>query len=213
MRYEGKYTQAISFPLGGIGTGSIGLAGNGMLIDWEIKNRPDKCSNNGFSFFAVKAEKDGKVIDARVLNGDLPTPYQGMPHVENFSGYGFGPFRCTMAGVPHFSKHCFDGSFPFAEISFEEDRFPGKAKLKAYNPMIPTNEYDSGIVRRKKAYVMTISKTSSHSRRRKNFFAFIRCSSPADSSLSWHAASARCSPRQSKSTRPVSAFSKIPPTP
>ena len=145
MRYEGKYTQAISFPLGGIGTGSIGLAGNGMLIDWEIKNRPNKCSNNGFSFFAVKAEKDGKVIDARVLNGDLPTPYQGMPHVENFSGYGFGPFRCTMAGVPHFSKHCFDGSFPFAEISFEEDRFPGKAKLKAYNPMIPTNEYDSGI--------------------------------------------------------------------
>lgn len=61
MRYTGRNTQAISFPLGGIGTGSIGLAGNGMLIDWEIKNRPNKCSHNGFSFFAVKAEKDGMV--------------------------------------------------------------------------------------------------------------------------------------------------------
>ena len=32
----------ISFPLGGIGTGCIGLAGNGELNDWEIFNRPNK---------------------------------------------------------------------------------------------------------------------------------------------------------------------------
>ena len=74
MRYQGRNTQAISFPLGGIGTGSIGLAGNGMLIDWEIQNRPNKCSHNGFSFLAIKAERDGEVLDARVLQGDLSTP-------------------------------------------------------------------------------------------------------------------------------------------
>lgn len=34
--YEGDRTREISFPLGGIGTGSIGLSGAGRLIDWEM---------------------------------------------------------------------------------------------------------------------------------------------------------------------------------
>ena len=75
--YEGRKTHEISFPLGGIGTGCLGLAGNGRLIDWEIFNRPNKGSDNGFSHFALKAERDGRVLDARVLNGDLPPPYTG----------------------------------------------------------------------------------------------------------------------------------------
>ena len=54
--YTGSKTNQISFPLGGIGTGCIGLAGNGRLIDWEIFNRPNKGSVNGFSHFAIKAE-------------------------------------------------------------------------------------------------------------------------------------------------------------
>ena len=54
--YRGAKTNQISFPLGGIGSGSIGLAGNGRLLDWEIFNRPNKGSVNGFSHFAIKAE-------------------------------------------------------------------------------------------------------------------------------------------------------------
>ena len=69
--YVGDRTNEISFPLGGIGSGSIGLAGNGRLIDWEIFNRPNKESYNGFSHIAVKAERQGKLLDARVLNGDV----------------------------------------------------------------------------------------------------------------------------------------------
>ena len=40
--YTGDRTSQISFPLGGLGTGCIGLAGNGRLIDWEIFNRHAK---------------------------------------------------------------------------------------------------------------------------------------------------------------------------
>ena len=69
--YQGSKTSQISFPLGGIGSGSIGLAGNGRLIDWEIFNRPNKGSVNGFSHFAIRAEEKGKVISARILHGDL----------------------------------------------------------------------------------------------------------------------------------------------
>ena len=70
--YQGAKTTQISFPLGGIGAGSIGLAGNGRLIDWEIFNRPNKGSVNGFSHFAVRAEADGRVLDARVFAENVP---------------------------------------------------------------------------------------------------------------------------------------------
>ena len=142
MRYTGRHTQAISFPLGGIGTGSVGLSGSGHLIDWEIRNRPNKCSNNGFSFFAVKAEKGGELLDVRALNGDLPAPYQGLPEINAF---GYGPQRCTLAGAPHFRRCAFEGTYPFARIEFNDDDFPGRAFLHAFNPMIPSNADDSGI--------------------------------------------------------------------
>jgi uncharacterized protein (DUF608 family) len=33
MKYTGNSLREISFPLGGIGTGSVGLAGNGRFTD------------------------------------------------------------------------------------------------------------------------------------------------------------------------------------
>ena len=47
--YTGPKTNQISFPLGGLGTGCIGLAGNGRLIDWEIFNKPNKGGINGWT--------------------------------------------------------------------------------------------------------------------------------------------------------------------
>ena len=71
-KYTGEYTREISFPLGGIGTGSVGLAGNGRLRDWEIFNRPDKGSMNVYSHLAVRAiDEDGKITakEAMKLTG------------------------------------------------------------------------------------------------------------------------------------------------
>src|SRR5215203_1265662 len=103
--YKGTKTNQISFPLGGIGSGSIGLAGNGRLIDWEIYNRPNKGSVNGFSHFAIRAEEDGpegKVIAARILHGDLQPPYAGEFTGTHTRTFGWGPHREYMTGLPHF---------------------------------------------------------------------------------------------------------------
>ena len=139
--YEGEYTSEISFPLGGIGTGSVGLAGNGRLIDWEIFNRPNKGSDNGYTHIAVKAEDAGGVIDARVLCGDVYHGFTG----QYGKNYGHGLPNSSMAAFPHFGKCTFDGRFPIARLVFDDRNFPGRAVLTAFNPFIPLNDTDSGI--------------------------------------------------------------------
>ena len=71
MIYEGVRQNEISFPLGGLGCGSIGLSGSGRLIDWEIFNIPNKGSDNGHTHFAIRAERADGTRDARVIVADI----------------------------------------------------------------------------------------------------------------------------------------------
>lgn len=144
MKYTGEYTKEISFPLGGIGTGSIGLGGNGRFTDWEIFNKPSKGSINYFSHIGIKAVKNGVPI-AKVLNSDLEKDYMGQFSKATFRGYGFGPNNGTMCGFPHFEKCDFNGEFPIAELHFSDREFPGYVKMTAFNPFIPGDEDNSSI--------------------------------------------------------------------
>ncbi|MCP4403183.1 MAG: hypothetical protein GY801_38485 [bacterium] len=143
--YRDGNTKEISFPLGGIGTGCIGLAGNGRLIDWEIFNKPNKGSSNGFSHIAIKAEAHGEVLDTRVLQSDLQPPYTGDFNKPHFQGFGFGPPRTTLAGMPHFRDVEFQGEFPVATLRFHDNTFPGAIEMRGFNPFIPLNGDDSSI--------------------------------------------------------------------
>lgn len=139
MIYRKEKTKNISFPLGGIGTGCIGLSGNGELIDWEIFNRPNKNSRNGYSHFAISATIGDKKI-AKVLHGDTNENLSG-----GYRGFGAGVHADSLAGFPHFRNLCFEGNFPFAHLTFEDEDFPGKVRLTAFNPMIPHNSFDSSL--------------------------------------------------------------------
>lgn len=144
--YAGNKRKEICFPVGGIGTGCIGIDGTGRLRDWEIFNRPNKGSLNGFSHFGIKVEKDGKTVDARVMNSDFLG--QAMGHYTDLPGhhdYGYGPVRNELCGVPHFRDSIFEGEFPLAKVSFTDEVFPGAVALEVFNPFIPSNEDDSSI--------------------------------------------------------------------
>ena len=104
MRYEKEKLKEISVPLGGIGSGSIGLAGNGSLVDWEIFNRPNKKSYNGLSHFALRVKQNGKSL-AKVLQGDC---IRNMNHGGDFGA------SCSMAGFPHFQNALqFQSIYPY----------------------------------------------------------------------------------------------------
>ena len=141
MIYAGSHLNEIRFPLGGIGTGSISIAGNGSLLDWEIFNRPDKGSFNGYSFFAIKAQYPSGRQVCKVLQGDWTKDLTG----QFIKSYGFGANTTCMFGFPHFRNVTFDGQFPIATITFQDDDFPGAVILRAFNPMIPLDSKNSSI--------------------------------------------------------------------
>ena len=143
--YTGERTRHLSFPLGGIGAGGIGLAGNGHLVDWEIFNKPNKGSVNGFSHFAIRAEEAGATVDARILQGDLTPPFMGEMSQGLFQGFGFGPRREYMSGLPHFRDVEFRGEFPLATLRFVDETFPGEVCLHAFSPLIPLEEDDCSL--------------------------------------------------------------------
>ena len=144
MKYVGQYTKEISFPLGGIGTGSIGLGGDGRLIDWEIFNKPSKGSINRYTHFAIRAIQGDK-ITAAVLNGDIQKEFIGQYKKSNFTGYGFGPSNQKMCGFPHFKNVEFNGEFPLALLDFKDDKFPANVNMTAFNPFIPLDAKNSSI--------------------------------------------------------------------
>ena len=145
MKYSGENLREIIFPLGGIGSGSIGIAGNGSLVDWEIFNRPNKGGDNPFSFFAIRADfKNGKSI-TKILQGDWIRDLIGKYTMQYYTGYGYGPSNSTMCALPHFKKVTFDGKFPIATIKLEDDNFPAVVFLKAFNPFIPLDADNSSI--------------------------------------------------------------------
>ena len=146
MQYRKNRLKNIIFPLGGIGTGSIGLAGNGALVDWEIFNRPNKGSLNGYTHFAIKAEfPDGRVI-TKVLQGDYTQNLIGQYQKSTgHYGYGYGPSSQTMCGFPHFQNVTFDGKFPIAKLTFSDKDFPATVTLTAFNPFIPLDADNSSI--------------------------------------------------------------------
>lgn len=145
MLYTGNKLKEISFPLGGIGTGAIGISGNGSLIDFEIFNRPNKNSINGCTFFAVTAEyPDGRRI-VKILQGDALKDFSGFTRGSQGRGFGEGYAQNAMVSYPHFREVVFDGRFPTAELTFCDEYFPGEVVLTAWNPMIPLDSENSSI--------------------------------------------------------------------
>ena len=55
-QFQGRQLRMISFPLGGVAAGSLGLGGRGQLVNWEIFNKPNKGFRPTYAFPAIWAE-------------------------------------------------------------------------------------------------------------------------------------------------------------
>ena len=134
----GRNLDAVAFPLGGIGAGTVSLGGWGQLRDWEIKNRPAKGNTAlNWSFFTIRVKEGKGAYRAKVL--------QGPPGGEFVMPSGGSAPNAAGEQLPHFRNVSFTGSYPFAKVALSDKTFPLKVTLKAFNPFIPLNDKDSSI--------------------------------------------------------------------
>ena len=75
--FTGPRLSQISFPLGGVGAGSIGLGGRGQLRDWQIFNRPDRGNAPGYAFPAIRVDRGARAPFVSVLEARLQPPVSG----------------------------------------------------------------------------------------------------------------------------------------
>ena len=137
--YEGDFLDRVKMPLGGIGTGTISLAGNGALVDWEVQGAPNKGYVPKFwgwaPHFAVRTEDAAGRQVARVLEGSIPLhAYEGSQGVT-----------AANANFPRMDSVTFKAAYPLATLVFKDAELPLDVTLEAMNPLVPGDADASGI--------------------------------------------------------------------
>ncbi len=133
--FTGPALKMISFPLGGVGAGSVGLGGRGQLRDWEIFNRPAVGNSLLYSFAGLWVHSPGSDPSAYVLESRIEPPYQGQD--------GLGSRNAP--GLPRLEGATFTGEFPRARVDFRDSRLPVQISLHAGTPFIPLDADASGL--------------------------------------------------------------------
>jgi uncharacterized protein (DUF608 family) len=134
--FTGRRLNRISCPLGGIGTGGIGLGGRGNLQDWQIFNRPDTGNNQELTLPSLWVQTEGASPYSVVLERRYLPPYDTG---EN----GFWPG--AVPGLPRLAEAKFFSSFPLARIEFEDRDCPVNIALEAFSPFQPLDADASGL--------------------------------------------------------------------
>lgn len=133
--FQGRQLKMISFPLGGVAAGSLGLGGRGQLRDWEIFNRPNQGGSPPYAFPAIWIQSGNSKPIAHVLESRILPPYQGE------DGLGAN----NVPGLSRLESAKFIGEYPLAHIEFQDRRLPVNVTLEAFSPFIPHDPDDSGL--------------------------------------------------------------------
>jgi len=138
-KYDSQSLYRISMPIGGIGTGCVGLGGRGELRDWEIMNVPSEehfkdgeCNNT--PYFSMWYKPQGENAKTIML--------AGMPYEYEYLSSDGNPFNNH--GIPRFEKAEFASAYPFGQVFFKDNSVPLQVTMKAFNPLIPADAEASG---------------------------------------------------------------------
>ncbi|NOZ27241.1 MAG: hypothetical protein GXP39_04195 [Chloroflexi bacterium] len=146
--YRGESLRAIAMPLGGIGTGTIALCGDGSLRQWQIHNQVNHLACVPHSFFAAWARRARPPEEptAHVLQSDALYDVEG-PAPPPTSNDHLVPLahRKLLRQLPGVEGTEFIGEYPIAELRYHDPALPLEVSMEAFSPFIPLNAKDSGL--------------------------------------------------------------------
>ncbi len=134
-RYDADHLHRIALPLGGIGTGTVSLAGRGNLRDWELQSRPAKGCPGADAHFLLWTRAKARPPAIRLVEGPLdPSEFEG-------------PFGSPAPrhGLPRFRNAAFDAAYPFGRVHLADPSVPATVRIEAFNPLIPGDPDRSGL--------------------------------------------------------------------
>jgi len=145
--YRGEQLRAIAMPLGGIGTGQVALGGDGGLRQWQLANQSNHLAFVPDSFFVLRTSDSpaSGTGDVRILQSEevLALPPRDTPLVnDDFLPEQQVALVRALGGV---QRTTFTGAYPFARITYEDDRLPVAVMLEAYSPYVPLDHEASEI--------------------------------------------------------------------
>ena len=134
--YERGALNHLTFPIGGIGAGMIGLDGNGSWSQMSVGNRPE-VFNEPFCFAAISVK--GIPNGAKVLQGEVPGwRVFGQPGTANGGGEHY-------YGLPRFQNCRFLARFPFGKIELSDSDIPLQVSVTGWSPFIPGDADNSSM--------------------------------------------------------------------
>ncbi|HUX76267.1 MAG TPA: GH116 family glycosyl-hydrolase [Anaerolineae bacterium] len=154
LTYRGEALRAVALPLGGIGTGSVALAGDGGLRQWQIVNNVNHDGHVPDSFFAIWAgtrQDAGRNAVAHhragaVLQSDALYEDSGFRPAPSVSDHLIPePSRRLLADLPGVDGLAITTQYPIVEVAYEARAIPVQVRLEAFSPFIPLNSKDSGL--------------------------------------------------------------------
>lgn len=152
--YAGEHLEAISFPVGGVGTGAIHIDGNGVRHGWMIfprywlrttvSDKPEPTQSH-----YVQANKRIPMDKPKKLPWYLsyvPDSFfavraedaDGKTTVRTLQTLKEGAFKAVQ-------RLSLRGAYPFAWYNFEDDALPVNVSLRTWNPLIPCDLKNSAI--------------------------------------------------------------------
>lgn len=130
--YDKDHLCSIALPLGGIGTGTVSLAGNGELREWRLNGMPLTGSEasgdpENAPFFMIYARSGGSGAVVKALAG--PACAEGNQNSDGNTE--------MLHGLPRFTNASFDAAFPFGQVHLSDNEMPVDVTIRAFNPMVP----------------------------------------------------------------------------
>lgn len=135
-------------PLGGLGTGTVALCGDGSLRQWQLNNQINHVASVPHSFFALWARPavPGAPPVARVLQSSALYGHDGPLPPPTSNDHLIPPAtRALLEALPGINAIAFTGEYPIAELRYEDAALPVQVTLEAFSPFIPLNSHDSGL--------------------------------------------------------------------
>jgi non-lysosomal glucosylceramidase len=127
---------AAAVPLGGVGTGTVSLAADGALTQWQIHNQINHRGEVPETVFAIRASSIEPPADHRRVLRARPAaaPDPPAPLVTDHERAswprtppGWDPVMATDAAV----------AYPYARVAYADPQLPVRVTLEAHTPFVP----------------------------------------------------------------------------